>query len=224
MFAHICAVGDCNTLGSGNLRGNSYPERIGKKLGAGVTNLGYTMATSREGKFLLRDFTGTSDCLFIQFGLADCYTTCKYSPYVLYYPDNIIRKPLRSIVKKMKKTCRRARLFSRLGTKNVVSPEEYESNIRSMVIQVLSNPVFLLDTLPHHEQWRNPHIQKYNQVLTRISRDYDQCFKIDLYDIFVEKLNNYYLDATHCNDAGYEQIAEAILQQISLFNSPTALK
>jgi len=210
MCTHICAVGDCNTLGAGILRGNSYPERIGKNIGAKVTNLGHTMATSREGKLLFCDFSGGSDCVFIQFGLADSYTTCRYSPYVLYYPDNIIRKPLRSMLKKIKKSCRQTSLFTRVGSKNVVSPEEYECNIRTMVIQALPNPVFLIDTIPHHEQWRNPHIQEYNQVLTRISKDFDQCIKIDLYDIFIEGLNTFYLDATHCNSAGYDRISAVI--------------
>lgn len=218
MFAHICAVGDCNTLGTGILRGNSYPERIGRNIGARVTNLGHTMATSREGNLLLRDFSGVSDCIFIQFGLADSYTTCRYSPYVLYYPDNIIRKPLRSMLKKIKKSCRRINLFSSFGSKNVVSPEEYESNMRAMVSQALPNPVFLIDTIPHHEQWRNSHIQEYNQLLTRISKDFDQCIKIDLYDIFIEEFDTYYLDATHCNGAGYDRISEMICHKMKLLN------
>lgn len=215
MVAHICALGDCNTLGSGHLRGNSYPERIGRKTGARVTNLGHTMATSREGRLLLRDFNGTCDCLLIQFGLADCYTTCRYVPYVLYYPDNIIRKPLRSIVKRIKKTCRRTGLSIKLRAQNVVSPKEYETNIRAMVTQHLSATIFLIDTIPHHEQWRNPHIQRYNQILTRISRDYEQCFKIDLFDLFLQQLDNYYLDITHCNNAGYDRITEEIYKAIN---------
>lgn len=214
MFTRICAVGDCNTLGSGHLRGNSYPERIGKSTGARVINLGHTMATSREGKLLLRDYQGNYDCMMIQFGLADSYLTCRYSPYVLYYPDNIFRKPLRSLIKKIKKGCRRTGFAARLGIRNVVSPKEYETNIREMINNSQASTILLIDTLPHHENWRNSHIQKYNGILTRITKEYDQCVKIDLFDIFMKRLDDYYQDVTHCNDAGYTRIAQEILQLI----------
>lgn len=213
---HLTAVGDCNTLGANLLEGNSYPERIARSIGAGVTNLGHTMATTREGLHLLRDFSGETDCLFIQFGLADSYTTFKYSPYVLYYPDNILRKPLRSIVKKFKKTCRRLALNSILGGKNVVSLEEYERNIRSMIELALAKIIFLIETIPHKEVERNDNIQRYNRVLDKIVRDYDNCFKIDLYDIFISRSEVYYQDSTHCNDKGYDCIAEIICRKINL--------
>lgn len=50
----ILAVGDCNTSGVGKLIGHSYPERVEQRLNVAVTNCGHTMATSREGYYLLR--------------------------------------------------------------------------------------------------------------------------------------------------------------------------
>jgi lysophospholipase L1-like esterase len=212
---HLTAIGDCNTLGANLLEGNSYPERIASRIGVEVTNLGHTMATTREGLRLLDDVLGETDCLLIQFGLADSYTTFRYSPYVLYYPDTILRRPLRSLVKKFKKTCRRSGLSTLLGEKNVVSLEEYEINIRQMIEMSEAKNIFLLETIPHKEVTRNSNIHKYNGVLETIAQDYDVCFKIDLYDIFASELDHYYQDSTHCSDAGYDCIADIVCRKIA---------
>lgn len=218
LIKYLTAVGDCNTLGAKLLESNSYPERIARRIGAEVANLGHTMATTREGLHLLRDFSGETDCLLIQFGLADSYTTFQYSPYVLYYPDTMLRRPLRSLVKKFKKTCRRTGLSTLLGEKNVVSMEEYEMNIRQMVEMSLGKIIFLLETIPHKEAARNCNIERYNGVLDKISRDYDRCFKIDLYDIFTSSSEQYYQDSTHCSDAGYDCITDIVCQKIEGLN------
>jgi hypothetical protein len=212
LFRHIAAVGDCNTLGADLLEGNSYPERIGRRIGARVTNLGHTMATTREGVLLLRDFLADSecDCLLIQFGLADSYTTFKFSPYVLYYPDTVLRRPLRSLVKKFKKICRKTGFNSLLGQKNVVCMEEYERNIRSMVEMALPRSVFLIDTIPNKEVERNSAIQQYNCILDAVSDEYDRCFKVDLYDDFSGQFQRFYQDNTHCSAEGYEYITNTI--------------
>jgi len=212
LFRHITAMGDCNTLGADHLEGNSYPERIGRRTGARVTNLGHTMATTREGVLLLRDFFKESDCdcLFIQFGLVDSYTTFKFAPYVLYYPDTPLRRPLRSLVKKFKKICRTTGINTLLGQKNVVSIEEYERNIRSMVEMALPRRVFLIDTIPNREAQRNSAIQHYNSILTAVSEEYDQCFKINLFAHFSGQLQRFYQDNTHCSAEGYECITNII--------------
>ena len=214
MFGHITAVGDCNTLGANSLEGNSYPERIARRIGAEVTNLGHTMATSREGVLLLRDFLGKSDCILIQFGLADSYTTFKYAPYVLYYPDNFYRRPLRSLVKKLKKTCRKMGMNTLLGQKSVVSLEEYERNIRAMVEMAQPQTIFLIDTIPHKEVSRNTEIQRYNRVLDTIADEIEGCFKIDLYDVFAAELHRFYQDSTHCSDQGYDCITDIVCSKM----------
>ncbi len=219
LIKHLTAMGDCNTLGAKLLEGNSYPERIANRLGAEVTNLGHTMATTREGLHLLRDFSGQTDCLLIQFGLVDSYTTFKYSPYVLYYPDTVLRRPLRSLAKTLKKTCRRLGLSTLLGEKNVVSVEEYEMNIRQMVEMSHAKIIFLLETVPHKEAWRNINIRRYNGVLEKISREDNRCLKIELYDIFSSGFASYYQDSTHCSDAGYDCIADIVCRKIQLLAS-----
>ncbi len=210
----LLAVGDCNALGSGEMAGNSYPERVAQALGLQVVNKGHTMATTREGVRILQDNLTAANYVLIQFGLADSHTTFKYSPYVLYYPDNLLRKQLRSITKKYKKLCRRWGLNRVIGQVNVVPEEEYEARVRKMVETAVQGQVLLIDTIPHHEQHRNNRIEQYNAILDRISTEYDHCVRIRLYHRFKDNLDHWYMDNTHCNDAGYDYITQKIINAL----------
>lgn len=212
----IVAVGDCNTLGADNLEKKSFPERFGILTGVQVLNVGHTMATTREGIHLLKNFLSEGDWVFIQFGLVDSYKTFKYSPYVLYYPDNMLRKPLRSLVKKYKKTCKKIGLNVFFGEINVVAIEEYKENIRQMIEFSRPGIVVLLDTVPNKQLWRNPEIKRYNSILTILSEEYENCLKVDLYDDFEANFDTFYMDETHCNEAGYNRIAERIREKVEL--------
>ncbi len=214
MFKKLLAIGDCNTLGAKALQNKSYPEKIGELLGAEVRNLGHTMATTREGVQLLKNHLGDADCIFIQFGLVDSYKTFKYSPYILYYPDTFFRKQLRSIVKKYKKVCRKVGLNTLLGEVNVVPAEEYERNLRHLVEHAQPRTVFLIETIPNKQLERNGEIRRYNQIMKSICQEYDHCYTVELYDLFARRLTEYYQDATHSNNEGYECIAHAICEQI----------
>lgn len=213
----IVAIGDCNTLGVGPLERCSYPEVLEQRLGVEVVNCGYTMATSREGIHLLRDNIDDADCVTIQFGLVDSYTSFRYSPYVLYYPERLWRKPMRHIIKKYRKICRKKGLLQRFGEKNIVGPVEYEKNVRLMIALAQQRRVILLETIPHHEQQRNDGIVYYNTILERISRDYSNCSKVNVYEVFSNNLHHYYLDQTHSNRLGYECIAERILDTLNSY-------
>ncbi len=211
----ILAIGDCNTLGVADCSGNSYPERLGKLLGMEVDNCACTMATTREGVLLLKKYLTDDVCyLFIQFGLVDSYKTFKYSPYILYFPDNFFRKQVRSLVKKYKKICRNTGLNKRIGETNVVGIEEYEQNLQFMVSQAQSAKVFLLDTVPHKHQERNPEIVRYNEILSKIAKSASNCVKIELYEHFYNNLSCYYYDETHCNGRGYDHIVQQIMPHI----------
>ena len=213
-FRKILAIGDCNTLGAKALAGKSYPEKTGEWLDAEVRNLGHTMATTREGIHLLKNYLGDADCVFIQFGLVDSYKTFKYSPYILYYPDTFFRKQLRSIVKKYKKICRKVGLNTLLGEVNVVPAEEYERNLRHLIELVQPRTVFLIETIPNKQLERNDEIRRYNTIMRSVCQDYQHCFTVELYDLFARRLEEYYQDATHSNNAGYECIAHAIYERI----------
>ena len=151
------------------------------------------------------------DCIFIQFGLKDAYTTFKYSPNILYYPDNFLRKQLRSIVKKYKKTCRKIGLNALLGEVNVVPEPEYRANVLQMVRHCEKKQVVLPEIIPHQETFRNPFIRRYNRVLEEIAGSFDNCLLIRLYDDFLQKIPEFYLDTGHPNEHGYRFIAAKIV-------------
>jgi lysophospholipase L1-like esterase len=121
---------------------------------------------------------------------------------------------LRSALKKIKKVCRKAGVHSLIGKENVVPIIEYEKNIREMIELALPRTIFLIDTIPNQQQERNSDIRRYNTILDKICKDYDTCRKVNLYDLFENKFDEYYQDATHCNQSGCERIAEIIHQQI----------
>ncbi len=211
----ILAVGDCITLGTGSCLGNSYPERIGRMFHARVSNFGKTMCTSREGKFLLRDnLTEKYDCVILQFGIADAYTTFKYAPYILYYPDNLFRKAIRNIVKKYKKLCRKHGLHERFGEANVIPEDEYRANFQLMVRMCGNRLIILPETIPHLDSFRNPYIKRYNKILEDIAADSKNCCFVRLFESFLANDTIFYLDKGHPNDAGYNHIADEFIRSL----------
>lgn len=212
----ILSLGDCNTLGASLLKGNSYPERTAKKLGFDYRNCGHTMVTTREGLSLLKDNLECSPThVTLQYGVVDSYQTFRYAPYVLYYPDNFLRKQYRNIVKKYKKICRKCGANERFGNVSVVGINEYEENIRSMTTLCNGKTIILIETVPNHGEDRNPAIIEYNKVLYKIAESVANCRVLELYDVFYQQLDNWYLDTTHINDKGYEYISEQLVLMIS---------
>lgn len=212
----ILAVGDCVTLGTGENFGNGYPERVGRLLDTSVANRSKGMCTSREGKALLRNsLSDEYDCIILQFGIADAYTTFKYAPYILYYPDNIFRKTVRNIVKKYKKLCRRHGLHERFGEANVIPEDEYRANFQHMIQMCENRLVILPETIPHLDTFRNPHIKRYNRVLERLALENSQCLFVRFYDVFLSKQSSFYVDKGHPNDPGYEHITHAVIKSLA---------
>ena len=211
----ILAVGDCITSGVEECLGNSYPEKVAEHLGVAIKNCGYTMSTTREGRALLEDnLSDDYDCIFLQFGLADAYFTFTYAPYIPYYPDNLLRKQLRSIVKKYKKICRKSGLSKRLGEKQVVSDDEYRSNYLEMIDRCGDRLIIMPEIIPHHETHRNSAILHYNKQLRSIAESKQNCHLIETFDDFLPHFHDYYLDLGHPNDLGYCHIANKIVNYI----------
>jgi len=207
----ILALGDCNTLGINELKNDSYPERFGMKYNFDVINCGYTMTTTNEAKYFFdKYFDDSVDIVFIQYGVVDSWKTFKYSPYVLYYPDNFLRKIARKIIKKYKKISKNIGLNKILGTKNVVSPNNYKRNLQYIISKLKNKKVFLLDTVPNRELERNPNIKQSNKIFDELSLENKNCFRVKFYDEFEKNLDNYYLDNTHINGLGYELISEEL--------------
>ena len=210
-MAYILALGDCNIYGDVKFKNNAYPERFAKCINKNLKNCGYTMSTTREMQYIFNDFYEMdTKIILIQYGLVDSWKTFKYAPYVLYYPDNLFRKISRKIVKKYKKIAKLLKLNKLFGTVNVVTIEEYEENIKKVLLAVPDKKVILIDTVPNHELSRNSAIEKYNNILTKLAKQYDNCYKLDIYNEFLENLDKYYLDETHINDIGYDVIAQKL--------------
>ena len=85
-----------------------------------------------------------------------------------------------------------------------------ENNIKTVLQKTRSSSVFLIDTIPHLEISRNSEIVRYNQVLSRLSKEYDHVHYVEVYDAFLDR-PEYYLDNTHMNNRGYECITQNIL-------------
>lgn len=210
-MSKILALGDCNTLGVKYLENNAYPERFAKAVNKTVDNCGFTMSTTNEMLYFFQDFKDNeTEIILIQYGLVDSWKTFKYAPYVLYYPDNKIRKIFRKIVKKYKKTAKKIGLNRLLGVSNVVVLETYKNNIESIIQQSKDRTIFLISTIPNLDTSRNSEIMRYNQVLLQLSKKYPHVYYIDVYNDFVDR-SDYYLDNTHMNESGYKLITQKIL-------------
>jgi len=214
-MSHILALGDCNTLGVNHLKENAYPEMFAKALEKTVENCGFTMSTTHEMLYFFENFKEQEkEIILIQYGLVDSWKTFKYAPYVLYYPDNKIRKIFRKIVKKYKKVAKKIGLNTLLGVSNVVALNTYENNIKRVLHKTRKSRVFLIDTIPNLEISRNSEIVRYNQVLSLLSKQYDHVHYVEVYNDFLDR-PEYYLDNTHMNEKGYERITQKILSVYS---------
>jgi len=210
-MAKILALGDCNTLGIQHLKGNSYPERFAKKIGKNVHNCGFTMSTTNEMLHFFKDFKkDDTEIILIQYGLVDSWKTFKYAPYVLYYPDNPIRKIFRKIIKKYKKTAKNIGLNKLLGVSNVVDVESYKNHIESVILRSQNCKIFLISTIPNIDKTRNSEIIRYNEVLSQLAIKYAHVHYVEVYNDFLGH-QEYYLDNTHMNDTGYEIISQKLL-------------
>ncbi len=209
----ILALGDCNVVGAKFYTGKTYIDIVSQKLGEKFLNCGITMSTTREGKILFEEHKNKNpDIVIVAYGLVDSWKTFKYAPYVLYYPDNFLRKFARKLVKKYKKIARKLGLNELLGQKYVVSPEEYRENLQKIIDE--SKQVILIETPPHLvETFRNPDIVYYNSILAQLANVNPNTKLIDLYEDF-KKDSSMYLDEIHFNEKGYELIAKKILEAL----------
>lgn len=209
---NILALGDCNTQGDIHFKNNSFPEKFAKKINATVKNCGYTMSTTREMKYFAKKYLKNANIVLIQYGLVDSWKTFKYAPYVLYYPDNFLRKIARKFTKKYKKTARKCGLNKTLGESSVVPLEQYKTNIENLISNNKDKKFILIDTVPNKDFSRNDEIKKYNKALKEIAQSYENTQHLELFEIFINNMDKYYLDETHINGDGYDTITERLLE------------
>lgn len=213
----IVAYGDCNTLGYQSCEHDAYPERLADLLSVGVLNLGRTMATTRELLCYAKDCPPDPHSLvIINYGLVDSWLTFRYAPYVLYYPDNPLRRVLRVAVKKIKRICTRSGIAARLGPAHVVPPDEFERNVDAVVSTHPGVAFVLLSAFPNMDESRNPAIRTYNATLARIARKHpENTIYLDLYAALFEQKSRFFCeDGTHINGDGHDFVARSIAESL----------
>lgn len=209
----ILALGDCNTYGDVYFQDNAFPERFAKCLNAELINCGYTMSTTREMIHFFNEYQSDDiEIILIQYGLVDSWKTFKYSPYVLYYPDNKLRKLYRKIVKKYKKVTKKLGLYETFGSENTVPIDEYRKNIEYVISSSKNCIIYLIDTVPSKESFRNQEIRRYNEELSKIAKNFENVVSIKIYDHFLFHMSEYYFDHIHLNDLGYAYIGKKLCE------------
>jgi len=211
----ILFLGDCNTLGTPEIQGHAYPEKLARHIDADILNCGHTMSTTREGlEYFKAKFDPSIDIICIQYGLVDSLQTFKHSPYVLYYPDSKRRKIGRKLTKKFKKLCKKLGLNKLIGTDNVVPLKEYIQNILTIMQEAGNCSIILIDTAPNKDKTRNPDIENYNLALSELAAQHATVFKLSIYKDFATTQQDHYIDPNHLSLEGHQYIAERLTKLI----------
>ncbi len=216
MGRKILFLGDCNTLGVGIEKGNSYPDLVSASIGYDGFNTGMAMLTTREGKRVFQDRYGEDiSIVTVQFGLVDSWVTVAKAPYVLYYPDGKLRKIGRKFAKKYKKIAKRLSLGRFFGEACVVEIDEYISNIKE-IIEATKGVVLLIETSPNKDLPRNVKIEEYNAALKVLSDQYSNVYIVETYHDLKAMLDDYvHEDGTHLNEAGHALVASKVVHVLS---------
>jgi len=214
----VLAVGDCNTWGITDPPiGNTILDKFCRHLEAegcstSSQNLGYGMATSREGVQLVRHKAQPADVVLINFGLVDTWVTSIPKVYIPYYPDNFLRKRLRKLLKFVKRRLRSPWLRRFVSTGHVVPIDEYARNVCEMIslvrVKNSSATILLWGSPPvQNDPARNANLESYNKRLERIAYETNSLFLSTAN--LVNKISSEaaYLDAVHLNEAATDAIA-----------------
>ncbi len=218
----ILAIGDCNT---GGVEGASPETRMPRQVAAQlewagftcvVQNLGRTMNSSREGVVRMHAEGAPADLLLLNFGLVDAWVTSIPRIYISYYPDHVLKKWARKLLKSLKRRLRAAWLRRWIPVGEVVPIREYERNIgRILDIARANNPnvcCILWGTVavPGDEP-RSRNIARYNDCLQSIAEKCPQTRYLDATcHIRAMPVTEAYLDHVHISQSAAERIAEAM--------------
>ncbi len=225
----VLAVGDCNTWGIIDPPiGNTILDKFCRQLESddydvASQNLGYGMATTREGVQLMRREAKLADVVLINFGLVDTWVTSIPKIYIPYYPDNFLRKRLRKLLKFVKRRLRSPWLRRFVPTGHVVPIDEYTQNFREMIaIARANNPqaiVLLWGSPPVQDDVaRNANLKQYNQQLEQLATETNSLYISTA--TLIDKLPNEaaYLDAVHLNEEATEVIAAQLARVYRVYH------
>jgi len=219
----VLAVGDCNTSGiTVPPIGNTIVDKFCRHLETrgyqtSSQNLGYGMATSREGVQLMRHEAERADVVLINFGLVDTWITSIPRCYISYYPESVVKKPVRKLLKFVKRRLRAPWLRRLVPVGPVVPIEEYEENIRQIISLALAkNPsatILLWGSPPvQGDSKRNQNLLRYDERLCRIAKDLNSTFLTTVDILASLPAREAYLDTVHLGEAATESIAVGLME------------
>ena len=217
----VLAVGDCNTCGiTVPPVGNTILDKFCRQLenGGHITasqNLGYGMATTREGVQLMRRRARPADVVLINFGLVDTWITSIPRFYIPYFPENPLRKRLRKLLKFVKRRLRAPRMRRFVPVGPVVPIDEYARNVREMItIARTYNPnstVLLWGSPPvQHDPARNANLQRYDKRLEQVANETNSLFVSTVPITNQLSASAAYVDEVHLNEAATAAIASQL--------------
>lgn len=218
----ILAVGDCNTGGAnGSAPETQMVRQVAMQLKtAGFTchvrNLGHTMSTTREGVARMEREGEPADLLLLNFGLVDAWVTSIPQVYLSYYPDRMVKKWARKLLKSVKRRLRSDWLRRWVPMGEVVPIEEYERNIRRILnLAREGNPdvrciVWGTVAVPGDEA-RTRNIERYNACLRRIADEGARTRYLDATALIRDlPRTEAYLDHVHISLRAAREIATGV--------------
>ena len=213
----LVAVGDCNTSGLEDQR--CVPSAIAdwakqRGLAMRVQNFAAAMRTSREGCAQFAEWHEPPDGVLINFGLVDAWPTSIPWFYIPVYPDKRFRRPLRRLLKAVKRRLRAPWIRRFIPVGPVVPQAEFAVNIGRMIDHARQlNPnvrIVLWGTCPTDDPRRDPLIAQYNGILEQIAvRDHIPYFDTPRLLADSER-SRCYVDPVHLSEESQRRIAAAI--------------
>jgi len=221
----IFAIGDSNTLGP--TENSGWPEYLGELFkkdnhnNVKVINAGVWGYSSFQGTRRFEDtLPYKPDMIIISFGSNDAHrVTISDREYVLskmFFEYTAHLRVCQLFIALSDKVLLSVRKDSLLVPR--VNLQEYEENIcRIITIAKKNNIKVILLTRPfigksHHPLWWKNFIPQYNALTLKIARQRGVA-SIDVYQYFKDK-NEYFVDESHFNDAGYQIAARLIYNNI----------
>ena len=214
----VLALGDCNTCGiSVPPIGNTILDKFCRCLEqagypAHGQNLGYGMATSREGVALAKARARFADILLLNFGLVDAWVTSIPQVYVPYFPDSRSKKLVRKALKYTKRHLRTPLLRRIVPCGNVVPLTEYRTNMQEIIEVVRRlNPavwVMLWGSPPvQNDSQRNTDLLRYNSELHDLANSMGASYLPTKPIIDNLSTSRAFLDKVHLNEPASAAIA-----------------
>lgn len=217
----VVTIGDCNTISANPNQGtvaDGLSDALRRRgVPAELVNLSGGMRTTREGLAHLRDYPEPADLAAVNFGLVDSWRTSIPRLYVRYYPDNVLRKRLRKLVKFVKR-----RLRSPMGRRivpfgRVVPIPEYVANISAMVQLLKSRnsavQIFLWGTVPVVDQpRRGADIIEYNAAFQQVATDLGVHYVNSDRVVAELKAEDRFIDGVHLSPAAVALIGDHIVK------------